>query len=71
MRFIFGWGNKLFVWENSVARVAMRVAGEAAEEGEELEEPLSHDPHSTVSAHCELSPAVVYDTAKAKRFGFG
>lgn len=74
MRFIFGIGSKLFVWETSIAKVAMRVAGEAPEldDDEEFETAPPQDPHGTLSSHCELSPAVVYDSAKAtRRFGFG
>lgn len=73
MRFIFGVGGKLFVWETSVAKVKMRVAGEAPEEEEEEFEPAPpQDPHGTLSSHLELSPQVIYEGAQEKRrFGFG
>lgn len=72
MRIIFGIGSKLFVWETSVSKVGMRVAGESqADEEEEFEPAPPQDPHGTLSSHCEISPAVLYDTAKAgRRFGF-
>lgn len=73
MRFIFGVGGKLFVWETSVAKVKMRVAGEASEEEDEEFEPAPpQDPHGTLSSHLELSPQVIYEGAQEKRrFGFG
>lgn len=74
MRIIFGIGSKLFVWESSVSKVAMRVAGaasEAADDEEEFKSAPPQDPHGTLSSHCEISPAVMYDSAKARRFGFG
>lgn len=74
MRFIFGVGGKLFVWETSVAKVKMRVAGEAPEEEEEeeFEQAPPQDPHGTLSSHLELSPQVIYEGAQEKRrFGFG
>lgn len=73
MRIVFGIGSRLFVWETSVSKVAMRVAGNREEEsGEEEFDPAPpQDPHGTLSSHCEISPAVMYDSAKARRFGFG
>jgi len=75
MRFIFGVGSKLFVWETSVAKVKMRIAGDAPDEDgeeEEFEPAPPQDPHGTLSSHLELSPQVIYDSAQEKRrFGFG
>ena len=74
MRIIFGIGSKLFVWESSVSKVAMRVASESSdtEDEEDYKAAPPQDPHGTLSSHCEISPAVLYDSAKAdRRFGFG
>jgi hypothetical protein len=68
MRLIFGVGTHLFVWETKVTRVAMRIAGEAAAEDEE-EEDFKHipqDPHSTNSAHLEISPDAIGAYGKRK-----
>jgi len=73
MRLILGAGSKLFVWETSVTKVKMRIAGEASGEAEEeFEQSPPQDPHGTLSSHLELSPHAVYEGAQAKRrFGFG
>lgn len=69
MRLIFGIGSRLFVWESSVSKVRMKLAGESGEE-ESPEAPVP-DPHGTVNAHCELSPQAIFEGAKApRRFGF-
>lgn len=72
MRIIFGIGSRLFVWETSVSKVAMRIAGSSEEnDNDEFEPAPPQDPHGTLNCHAELSPSVVYDSAKAgKRFGF-
>jgi hypothetical protein len=71
MRFIFGVGSRLFIWDTSVSRVAMRVTGGHDEEDEEeFKEAPPMDPHSTNGAHMEISPSVMFDTGKARRMGF-
>lgn len=71
MRLIFGIGSKLLVWETSLARVTMRVAGKSPDDEEE-EEDFKHvpqDPHSTNGAHLELSPDAIGAYGK-RRMGF-
>jgi len=71
MRFLFGIGSKLFVWDSSITKVTMRLQGaNDDDEEEEFEETPPQDPHSTVNAHMELSPQAVYGEARARRFGF-
>lgn len=74
MRFIFGVGTKLFIWETSVSKVRMHVSGDTAE-GEEdndtFEAAPPQDPHSTLNSHLEISPQAIMDGASARRFGFG
>jgi hypothetical protein len=68
MRFIFGMGTKLLVWETSVAKVSMRIAGEPAED-DDYEEDFKHipqDPHSTNGAHLEISPDAIGAYGKRK-----
>lgn len=62
-------GSRLFVWETSLNKVAMRVAGEQAAETEEFEQAPPVDPHGTLSAHMEISPTAVMDGA-VRKFGF-
>jgi hypothetical protein len=72
MRFIFGIGGKLFVWETSVARVTMRLAGKSSEDDDEGEEDFKHipqDPHGTNGAHLEISPDAIGAYGK-RRIGF-
>lgn len=72
MRLIFGIGSKLLVWETSITRVTMRVAGKSPDDSEE-EEDFKHipqDPHSTNGAHLELSPDAIGTYGKRK-MGFG
>lgn len=71
MRFIFGIGSKLLIWDTTVAKVKMAVRGADDEEEEEFEEAPPVDPHGTLSAHTELSPHAIFDGATARRFGFG
>lgn len=71
MRFLFGVGKRLFVWDTSVTKVSMRIAGDDTEEEDEEFESAPVDPHGTLSSHCELSPQAIFDGAKARRFGFG
>ena len=69
MRLIFGVGSKLFVWETSITRVTMRLAGASAEDDEEDGEDFKHipqDPHSTNGAHLELSPDAIGAYGKRK-----
>lgn len=66
MRIIFGAGSRLFIWETSVSKVKMAMGGEA----EETFDQVPQDPHSTVSAHTEISPHAIYDGASIRRFGF-
>lgn len=71
MRLIFGIGSKLLVWETSVAKVSMRIAGDTTEPDEE-EEDFKHipqDPHSTNGAHLEISPEAIGAYGK-RRMGF-
>jgi hypothetical protein len=72
MRFIFGVGSRLFIWDTSISKVAMRVTSSHEEEddGEEFKEAPPMDPHSTNGAHMEISPSVMFDTGKARRMGF-
>lgn len=70
MRFLFGVGSKMFIWDTSVTKVTMRIAGGETEEEEEFESaPV--DPHGTLSSHCELSPQAIFEGGSARRFGFG
>lgn len=72
MRFLFGVGSKMFIWDTSVTKVTMRVAGSSdAEDDEEFEQAPPVDPHGTLSSHCELSPQAVFEGGSARRFGFG
>ena len=73
MRFLFGVGSRLFVWDTSVTKVSMRISdgGKSDDEEEEFEEAPPVDPHGTLSSHCELSPQAIFDGASARRFGFG
>lgn len=67
MRLIFGVGTKLFIWETSISRVTMRVAGSEVEDDEEEEcKHIPQDPHSTVSAHLEISPDAIGAYGKRK-----
>lgn len=68
MRFILGIGSKLLVWDTSVTRVTMRVAGESSEEveGEEDFKHIPQDPHSTNGAHLEISPEAIGAYGKRK-----
>lgn len=70
MRFLFGIGTKLLVWETSVTKVSMRLSGEATEPDEEEEfQHVPQDPHSTNSAHLEISPDAIGAYGK-KKMGF-
>jgi hypothetical protein len=72
MRFFFGVGTKLFMWDTSVAKVNMRVSGGDDEDEEGYEQAPPMDPHSTLNCHAELSPNAVYGgSASARRMGFG
>lgn len=69
MRLIFGAGSKLFVWETSVSKVTMRLAGAAADDESEEEEDFKHvpqDPHGTNGAHLEISPDAIGAYGKRK-----
>jgi hypothetical protein len=71
MRFVFGVGTKLFIWETTIGQVAMRTTEDSPDEEEEdFKEAPPQDPHGTLNAHLELSPQAVYGEAKARRFGF-
>jgi len=68
MRFIFGIGSRLLVWETSMTRVTMKLASQSAEEGDE-EEDFKHipqDPHGTNGAHLEISPDAIGAFGKRK-----
>ena len=74
MRFLFGVGSRLFVWETSVAKVCMRIAGDGAEPDDEDEEDFKHipqDPHSTNGAHLEISPDAIGAYGKRKMGFYG
>jgi hypothetical protein len=69
MRLIFGVGSKLFIWDTSVAKVTMRIAGDATEPDDEDDEGFKHipqDPHSTNGAHLEISPDAIGAYGKRK-----
>lgn len=67
MRIIIGAGSRLFIWETSVSKVKMQVKGD---ETEEEFDQVPQDPHSTVSAHTEISPHAIYDGPSDMKFGF-
>lgn len=73
MRLLFGVGSKLFIWNTHVTKVSMKFASDIEEEEpeEEFEQAPPQDPHSTVGAHCELSPQAIFEGASERRFGFG
>ena len=73
MRLLFGVGSKLFIWNTAVTKVNMKFASDEEDESEEeFEQAPPQDPHSTVGAHCELSPHAIFEGASAtRRFGFG
>lgn len=68
MRLIFGVGSHLLIWDTSVSKVTMRVTSSTADDGDE-EEDFKHvpqDPHSTNSAHLEISPDAIGAYGKRK-----
>lgn len=66
MKFIFGAGRHLFVWETSFAKAVVRATEDAA--AEDFEQ-VPVDPHGTNGAHMELSPEAVF-LGGTRRFGF-
>jgi hypothetical protein len=71
MRIVFGVGTRLFIWETSVSRVAMRTTGDSDEECDDDFKPAPPmDPHGTLSSHCEISPQAIYGEVNVRRFGF-
>ena len=70
MQLIFGFGSRLYVWKASLTKAAVQAVGEQAADDEDYEH-VPQDPHSTLSAHLEISPDAIYAGAQARRFGFG
>lgn len=74
MNIIVGFGKHLYIFEGKVTKAAVRHAGSTEQDIEDEEEVFDQvpvDPHGTNGAHMELSPSVIYEGAKARRFGFG
>ena len=70
MRFVFGVGSKLFFWETTLKKVAMRTSDDDSEEEEDFKAAPPMDPHGTLNCHAELSPQAIFDGASVRRFGF-